>query len=491
MGHAKIIPQSTALLLPYQTRWIKDTARLKIMEKSRQIGVSWASALSLVRRKSRQDAKLDAWVSSRDEIQAQLFLRDCKAFAELYNLAAKDLGLVVLDPEKKITAYVLQFANGCRINSMSSSPDAQAGKRGDRLLDEFGLHKDPRKLYAIAYPGITWGGQLEIVSTHRGSGNFFNELVREVKEKGNPKGISLHRVTLQDALDQGFLYKLQSKLPADDERQAMDEADYYNFIKSGCADSESFDQEYMCIPADDASAFLPYDLIASCEYADGQQPSTALSTAPSLYIGVDIGRKKDLTVIWINEYAGQRHLTREVIELRNTKFSDQEKILYPLLEMRNMRRCCIDASGLGMQLAERAGEKFGSYRVESVQFTGPVKEALAYPLRAAFEDGNVRIPFDRNLRADLRAIRKETTAAGNIRFAADRSENGHADRFWALALALHAASDQDGPALVDIPERIDRYEVNRQPSSAEFNSADRSAEVARLAPSAGPFNRRF
>ena len=327
------------------------------MEKSRQIGVSWASALSLVRRKSRQDAKLDAWVSSRDEIQAQLFLRDCKAFAELYNLAAKDLGLVVLDPEKKITAYVLQFANGCRINSMSSSPDAQAGKRGDRLLDEFGLHKDPRKLYAIAYPGITWGGQLEIVSTHRGSGNFFNELVREVKEKGNPKGISLHRVTLQDALDQGFLYKLQSKLPADDERQAMDEADYYNFIKSGCADSESFDQEYMCIPADDASAFLPYDLIASCEYADGQQPSTALSTAPSLYIGVDIGRKKDLTVIWINEYAGQRHLTREVIELRNTKFSDQEKILYPLLEMRNMRRCCIDASGLGMQLAERAGEK--------------------------------------------------------------------------------------------------------------------------------------
>ena len=50
---------------------------------------------------------------------------------------------------------------------------------------------------------------------------------------------------------------------------------------------------------------------------------------------------------------------------------------------------------------------------------------------------------------------------------------------------------KDGPALVDIPERIDRYEVNRQPSSAEFNSADRSAEVARLAPSAGPFNRRF
>lgn len=110
-----------------------------------------------------------------------------------------------------------------------------------------------------------------------------------------------------------------------------------------------------------------------------------------------------------------------------------------------MRRCCIDATGLGMQLAERAQQRFGSYRVEGVQFTAPVKSDLAYPLRAAFEDGNVRIPFDRNIRADLRAIRKETTAAGNIRFAADRSENGHADRFWALALALHARGKDDGP----------------------------------------------
>lgn len=445
MGRAKIIPAKNAILLPYQARWVNDTARLKIFEKSRQIGISWASAYSLTRRKSRNNVTLDGWVSSRDEIQARLFLDDCKAFAGILQVAAEDMGVQVVD-EKGTTSYVLKFATGVKINSMSSSPDAQAGKRGDRLLDEFALHKDPRKLYSIAYPGITWGGQLEIVSTHRGSGNFFNELVREVKEKGNPKGISLHRVTLQDALDQGFLYKLQSKLPADDERQAMDEADYYNFIKSGCADSESFDQEYMCIPADDASAFLPYDLIASCEYPEAWTEPEHLAAARNLFIGVDVGRKKDLTVIWVNEYAGARHLTQRVIELQNTKFSVQEGILYDLLALPQMRRCCIDATGLGMQLAERAQDKFGKYRVEPVMFTGPVKEALAYPLRAAFEDGNVRIPFDRNIRADLRAIRKETTAAGNIRFAADRSENGHADRFWALALAIHAASSANsGP----------------------------------------------
>lgn len=452
MGNAKIKPDSDVLLLPYQRKWVLDTSRIKLMEKSRQIGISWASAYSIVRRKSLAGARLDAWVSSRDEIQARLFLDDCKSFASILHLAAKDLGTRVIEDEK---TYVLEFANGCHINSMSSSPDAQAGKRGDRLLDEFALHKDPRKLYAIAYPGITWGGQLEIVSTHRGSGNFFNEIVREVREKGNPKNISLHRVTLQDALNDGFLARLQSKLPENDERQGMDEADYWNYVRSGCADEESFLQEYMCVPADDASAFLPYDLIAGCEYETipehlSDEREFADLKGKQLYVGVDVGRKSDLTCIWVNAYEGGRHCCTRLITLKNTRFSDQEEILWGILALPEVRRCCIDATGLGMQLAERAAERFGTWRVESVMFSSGVKEALAYPVKAAFEDKNIRIPFDRALRADLRAIRKETTAAGNIRFSADRGENGHSDRFWALALALHAVSaDASGPCLAE------------------------------------------
>lgn len=446
MGRAKIIPAKNTLLLPYQVRWVNDRSRIKIGEKSRQIGWSWCAAYDEDRKKSLLGARYDSWISSRDEIQAQLFLQDCYAFAGILNVAAEDLGMQVIDPEKGHTAYVLKFATGARINSMSSNPDAQAGKRGDRVLDEFALHKDPRKLYSIAYPGITWGGQLSIFSTHRGSGNYFNELIREIREKGNPKKASLHRVTLQDALDQGFLFKLQSKLPLDDERQEMTEAEYFDFIRSGCADEESFLQEYMCVPADDAGAFLPYDMIAACEYREGESYELPYEDCRDLYVGVDLGRKNDLTVIWVNESAGGRHLARRVIVLKNMPFSQQEKILYEILALPNMRRCCIDATGMGIQFSERAIELFGKYRVEAVTFTPAVKSVLAYPLRAAFEDGNVRIPFDKYIRADLRAIRKETTAAGNIRFSADRSDNGHSDRFWALALALHAAAGADsGP----------------------------------------------
>lgn len=451
-GRAKIKPKDPGrVFLDYQSRWIDDQSRLKLMEKGRQIGISWATADATVERTAQKGARHDQWVSSRDDIQARLFLEDCKRFARIYDRAAKDLGAVIVDDERKLSAYVLRFANGMRIHSMSSNPDAQAGKKGGRVLDEFALHPDPRKLYGIAYPGITWGGQLEIISTHRGSANFFYDLTEEIKHRGNPKGFSLHTVTLQDALDCGFLHKLQQVLPEEDARIGMDEPEYFDFIRSGCASEEQFLQEYMCIPADDEGAFLSYDLIASCEYkatdpwemaAPGEGPDG--QKLSELYLGVDIGRTSDLTVMWLVERVAGTFFTRKIIIMQNEPFSAQEAELYALLETPNLRRCCIDDTGLGMQFAERAGEKYGQYRVEGVRFTGPVKEELAYPVRAAFEDKSIRIPRDDKIRADLRSIRKTTTAAGNIRFEADRGPGGHADRFWALALAMHAGKRSGG-----------------------------------------------
>jgi phage FluMu gp28-like protein len=455
-GNAKNAPPNPdRFFLPYQEAWITDESRLKLMEKGRQIGLSFSTADAAVERTAPREARNDQWVSSRDDIQARLFLEDCKRFAGILNAAAKDLGLVVIDAEKKISAYVLSFANSRRIHSMSSNPDAQAGKKGGRILDEFALHPDPRKLYSIAYPGITWGGQMEIISTHRGSANFFNELVDEAKHKGNPKGFSLHRVTLQDALDQGFLYKLQQNIPNDSPIMAMDEAAYFDFIRHGCADQEQFLQEYMCVPADDEGAFLTYDQIARCEYSitdqwemsdNGVMPEGR--PVGDLFAGYDVGRNHDLSVLWILERISQRFFSRKLIEMKGTPFSDQERVLYSFLDLPTMRRCCIDSSGLGMQLAERAEKKYPD-KAEGVRFTGTVKEALAYPLRAAFEDLNIKIPQSNNIRSDLRAIKKTTTAAGNIRFDADRGENGHSDRFWALALAIHAAAAPADTGLLD------------------------------------------
>ncbi len=423
--------------LPYQKAWIVDNSRIKLMEKSRQIGMSWTAAYELVRRHSLHGTKLDSWVSSRDELQAKLFIDDCKKFASILNVAIRNaVGVETLGGSD---SHSIEFSNGTRIWSLSSNPDAQAGKRGTRVLDEFALHPDPEKLYAIAYPGITWGGNLQIISTHRGGENFFRRLVDEARYEGNPKKISLHRVTLQDALEQGFLQKLKENLPPESEISQMDEASYFDMVKNSCADEESFLQEYMCQPADEKSAFISYEDIRRCSYSADENWHSFVTEDGALYLGVDVGRTSDFTVFWLLEKCGDVLYTRDVKTFRDTPFSEQEVCLHNYLKMSRLRRVAIDQSGLGRQFAERATERYGSGRVEGVSFTQASKEVLAYNLRTLFENAAIRIPDDIETLADIRAVKREYSSHGNVRFKAERTSDGHSDRFWALALASYCA----------------------------------------------------
>src|SRR5205814_2966896 len=142
---------------------------------------------------------------------AKLSLENCKDWAEFLHIGAVDLGEMVFDQVNKYSAYVLQFANGRRIYSLSSNPNALAGKCGHVKIDEFALHKDQRLLYRVAQPVTTWGGTLSIISTHRGVATVFNELIRDIVENGNPMGWSLHTVPIQKAVEEGLVERINAK----------------------------------------------------------------------------------------------------------------------------------------------------------------------------------------------------------------------------------------------------------------------------------------
>lgn len=430
--------------LGFQQAWSADEHIMLLAEKSRQIGWTWTSAHGLARRHALAEYALDTWGTSRDDLQAMLAVQDCKKFADILHAGAQDMGMQVLD-QTGSSGHVLKFANGTVYYSLSSNPDAQAGKRGNRVGDEFALNKDNRMLYAVMEPGVTWGGFIWLFSTHRGSANYFNQLLQEARHKNNPKGWHVYRVTLQDALDCGLLYKLQAKLAAAnpaDPRIGMDESAYFDFVKSKAADDETFAQEYMCVPSDDASAFVSYALIDGCKYAPVVDWGTI--GLGDLYLGVDIGRTHDLTCFWLIEQVTGTLFTRAIVRMQNATFDAQETEFYRLMALPRMRRACIDQTGIGRQFAERAEKRFPN-RAEGITFTAPVKETLAYPLKAAMEDRTFRMPDDAKACAAFRSIRKETTSAGNIRFAGERTADGHADEFWAAALAVHAASQPGGP----------------------------------------------
>ena len=99
----------------------------------------------------------------------------------------------------------------------------------------------------------------------------------------------------------------------------------------------------------------------------------------------------------------------------------------------------MDQTGMGEKPVEDAKRRYGEYRVEGLLFTNLTKQDLAFELRRRFEDRQVRIPVDQDIRRAHHAVKKTVTSAGNVRFDADRTDKGHADEFWSHALAIHAA----------------------------------------------------
>ena len=57
-GRARCIPKDRdAIFLPFQSAWIKDQSRLKLMEKTRQVGASWSTAYAADERAAAQGAR--------------------------------------------------------------------------------------------------------------------------------------------------------------------------------------------------------------------------------------------------------------------------------------------------------------------------------------------------------------------------------------------------------------------------------------------------
>ena len=433
--------------LPYQLRWLNDTSKVKIWEKSRRIGATYVQSYEDVRDCVKHSVPA-VWFSSADESAAREYISYCEQWVKMFHMSAKSLGEIVIDSDKDIKAFVIEFSNGAKIHALSSNPKGFRSKGGKVVLDEFAFHNNPEELWKAARPCITWGYPLRILSTHNGQSCLYFKFLDQT-EKGKLNW-SHHRTPIQLAVNEGLVDKIYNRITTKEEQEQ-----WPNEEKKNCFDEYTWLQEYCCVAIDEACAFLPYDLITNCEITDILKPLEEIKR--DLYVGIDIGRKKDLTVIWCLEQFENIKYTRQVKILENTPFHIQYEIISAILKHNKLRRCCIDSTGLGMQLAETAQRDFGKYRIEPIMFTNKSKEEMAYNLRTNFEDKTIFIPPDHDIREDLHSIRRISTKAGNIRFDADTSEvMGHADRFWALALALISCAVPYSP--IDITTRK-RYET--------------------------------
>jgi len=326
----------------------------------------------------------------------------------------------------------IRLPRGVRIIALPANPLTARGYTGDVFLDEFAMHTQDREIWAAMFPTLLrGGGELDVASTPKGRSNMFYEL------RGNPL-FAKSFLTLPEAIGRGL------EADADQMRTAI-------------GDEEMYRQEFLCEFLDEATAFLTYEQIAACSdpnLVPHHDVDALKAEARDMYAGVDVGRVRDLTVIWVlavnaslpkTERHCQLLTTVGLIELANQPFRNQFAVLSELLGIRQVRHCCIDSGGIGMQLAEQVVERFGAHRVTPVTFTAALKSQMAGALRVAVENRSIVIPADERIRNDWHSVERTVSESGLFRLSAPRREGSHADRFWAAALALHATQSAPGP----------------------------------------------
>jgi phage FluMu gp28-like protein len=483
------------VLLPYQRRWIADKAQLKIAEKSRRTGLTWAEAADAALNSSMSVSAggSDTFYVGTTKDMAREFIDACAMWAKAYDWAASEIGEEVLqDEDKDILVYVINFASGFKIKALSSNPSNLRGMQGNVIIDEAAFQKDLAAALKAALALTMWGSNVRLISTHNGIDNLFNELIND--SRAGKKRYSVHRVDIDTACEEG-LYQRICQVKKTPWSQAAEDEWKANLLSDTATEEDAL-EEYYCVPKSGGGSYLSRALIearmASVEQCGpvirlskgndfGEWPEhlraaevsdwcnkallpilMTLDQARPHVFGEDFARSGDLTVIDVGEIAQDLHITTKLqVELKNIPFRQQEQILFYIVDrLPRLRGGAMDARGNGQALAEYAQDKYGTEVIASVMLSESFYREQMPRFKSHFEDGLLTVPRDDDTRADLQALvinKRGTPCLGEVR--TGKENERHGDAAISLFMMVYASTMDGAPIeFTPIPRSRDQRE---------------------------------
>lgn len=460
------------VLLPYQKAWLGDKSPVKVVEKSRRIGLTWAQALDDVLKASTSGRDgMDVLYISFNQDMTREYIDTCAEWAKKLQIVAGKVNEDIFrdGDEREIKAFRIDFASGHKILALSNRPSNLRGKQGRVIIDEAAFVEDLPELLKAALALLMWGGQVIIISTHDGAENPFNELIQDVRAGNLP--YSLHRITLDDALSAG-LYRRICRVTKQDWTPEAEEAWRADLIKTY---GDGADEELFCIPRQSSGAYLTTSMIEACmeaapvltwtppaddfvdwplpvaeRYTKGwmaEQLEPLLSGLPkdrAHFCGVDFGRSGDLSVFWpATEEKDLRLVPPFVLELRNCPHRTQQQILFAVLDaLPRFSGVSLDARGNGSALAEAARQQYGPEQVREVMISESWYRETMPLLKAGIEDKTLLLPRDAGILSDFRSLRvvKGVARVPEQRIK-DKTGGRHGDSVIACAMMLDARKE--------------------------------------------------
>lgn len=443
-----------SVLLPYQAGTVAELesgTALLVVEKSRRVGLTWGLASYAVLRagRSREAGGMDAMYISYSQEMTREFIDACAMWARAFAQTVIDTGEFLFDdtnPEqpsetRHIQAFRIRFASGFEVVALSSAPRSLRGKQGLVIIDEAAFVDSLKELLKAALAFLMWGGQVVVCSTHNGTDNEFNLLVQDIlgeRRKGKHVKIDFDSALLQGLYQRICLVTGREWTPEAEAAWRQDIIDFY---------ADGADEELHCIPSQGSGAWLTTPLIEARMTLDPEDAPVIRINLPANFLqlekverdhlmaphldaikralegldekalhafGYDPARKADPAIIHL--LSVDKVLTRRsalTVEMRNVPFAEQREIAELIL--RNAPRlvgAAIDATGVGMPLAEDLGRIFGLRTDETpgglvweVKLSTDWYNTNFPPLKTAFEDAAILLVRDAEHVVDLRLVK--------------------------------------------------------------------------------------
>nr|WP_319388182.1 terminase family protein [uncultured Cohaesibacter sp.] len=472
-------------LLSYQSHTVEllesTGCEVLFVEKSRQIGLTWACASYAVLKAARtkEAGGMDFMYISYSQEMTREFIDACAMWCRAFSEAAMEMEEFLFDDsdangERAIQAFRIKFSSGFEIVGLSSAPRTLRGKQGVVMIDEAAFVDSLEELLKAALAFLMWGGQVIVCSTHDGFDNHFNEQIQDIL--AGKQDYQHLKITFDDALREGLYERIC--LVTGKEWSPELEADWRaKIIKAYGAGA---DEELFCIPSSSSGTYLSRALIVARMKEDipviRYTPPEGFVDWPEALrkdeiedfckeqllphleklnpkwrsgFGQDFGRSGDLSVIHPFQVRPDLSLACPfILELRNVPFEAQKQIAFYLWDhLPRASHAAFDATGNGAYLAEVCRQKFGTSFVSEIKLSQSWYILNMPKLKAAFEDGLIELPKDDDILADYRLLKMHKGVAkvpDDARIMGSDGFERHGDSAPAGALAVFASEQDTG-----------------------------------------------
>ena len=440
------------VLEQYQTHFLENRSRFRWVTKSRQVGFSFLFALEALARCHLREKHTAVFVSYNLDDAKEKILIARQVHEELPLAYQKRL---VVDSKTELAFE----SNGPhkRLSRILSHPSkAPRGKKGDVYLDELAHYVNDQEVYRGSTALILRSeGQLTGCSTPLGRRGIFWEIANEELRKypHHTRQLVPWWLCRFFCTDTDAAGTEASDMPT--------EARVARFGRPALIEQfdslslEDFQQEFEGRFVDETYSFYPYELILPCTSVDlvlADGPMGMPAPKGRLVAGFDVGRTRDRSELAVFEEVEGRFTCRMLKSFNGTPFAEQEAELRRLLDSLPVARLSIDKSGIGMNLAENLARDFP--QVVGETFTNEAKERWATDFKILLQRRDVVLPRERELVAQVHAIKRRMLPSGKVSFDAERTARGHADKYWAVVLACQPQRAPERPRTGTVGVRV-------------------------------------